>query len=165
MVPMLSLELVGPDDWVEWRHVRLQALAEAPDAFSSSRSEWEHADEARWRARLSDVPYNVLARRQLVVAGMVSAMPPTDGEASLVSMWVAPQARGQGVGDALVARVLGWAADLGAMRVGLDVRVANDHAKGLYARHGFRVVGSARPARDGVPEVRMHRLLDSHRIF
>jgi len=158
MVPVLSLQLVGPDDWVAWRQVRLQALAEAPDAFSSSLSEWEQADEARWRARLTEVPYNVLARRQLLVVGMVSALPPTDGEASLVSMWVAPQARGQGVGDGLVARILEWAAGLGALRVGLDVRVANDHAQQLYGRHGFSVVGSARPARDGVPEFRMQRV-------
>lgn len=158
MVPVLSLQLIGPDDWEAWRQVRLQALAEAPDAFSSSLSEWEQADEARWRARLTEVPYNVLARRQLLVVGMVSALPPTDGEASLVSMWVTPQARGQGVGDALVARILEWAAGLGALRVGLDVRVANDHAQRLYARHGFSVVGSARLARDGVPEFRMQRV-------
>jgi ribosomal protein S18 acetylase RimI-like enzyme len=56
-------------------------------------------------------------------------------------MWVAPEARGRGVGDALIDAVLGWARSEKADRVGLDVREGNAPAIRLYERHGFIDVG------------------------
>ena len=50
---------------------------------------------------------------------------------------VAPQARGRGVGRALLERVLADAAEAGAVAVSLEVRHDNAAARHLYASLGF----------------------------
>lgn len=110
---MIALDVIDADEWRAWRDLRLQALEEAPYAFGTRLSEWqgEGDTEPRWRDRLSSVPFNVVARIDGAAAGIVSATAPNDGAVALISMWVAPFARGRGVGDALVQAVLRWARD------------------------------------------------------
>jgi len=52
---------------------------------------------------------------------------------------VAPRHRRTGVASALLTRVLGEAAQLGAKRVTLEVRRSNETAQRLYERFGFKV--------------------------
>ncbi|HUC37823.1 MAG TPA: GNAT family N-acetyltransferase [Acidimicrobiales bacterium] len=136
---ILSLRALSGDDWREWRELRLQALAEAPYAFSSTLAEWTGPgdSEERWRRRLADVAYNVLAVSEGQAVGMVSCTSAVGEEVELVSMWVAPWARGRGVGDALVEAVVTRATEQGARRVVLAVWEHNEHAVELYLRHGF----------------------------
>jgi ribosomal protein S18 acetylase RimI-like enzyme len=68
---------------------------------------------------------------------MVSAVNPDDNTVELISMWVAPFARGHGVSDALIQAVVSWAKEQRADRVVLAVRDDNAHAIALYVRHGF----------------------------
>jgi hypothetical protein len=96
---VITIRQVTGDDWRTWRELRLHALREAPDAFSSTLAEWEMADEARWRSRLHDVSYNVLADLDQLRAGMASGSRAA-GDVEVMSLWVAPFARGLGVGDA-----------------------------------------------------------------
>src|SRR5689334_16815579 len=98
----VTIERLSADDWELWRAVRLQALADAPAAFGSTLAEWADASEDRWRARVQAVPLNLIARVEHNAVGQVSAVVDTAaGTAELLSMWVAPSARGRGVGDAL----------------------------------------------------------------
>lgn len=135
--PFIELLRIGPDDWKLWRKLRLEALNEAPSAFISKLSDWEGKGESRWRSRLGDVPLNIVSYLDRAEAGMVSAVPSQDGAVELISMWVAPFARGRGVGDALVAAVIAWAGEQKAVRVSLAVFETNWRAIGLYLRHGF----------------------------
>ena len=59
-------------------------------------------------------------------------------------MWVAPEARGTGLGDALVEAVIAWGAAHGRTAVKLEVAVFNTPAIRLYQRHGFVVTGARR---------------------
>jgi len=61
---MITAQQLCEDDWALWRTLRQAALAEAPGAFGSTLAEWTGAGdtEARWRARLVTVPFNVVAR-------------------------------------------------------------------------------------------------------
>ncbi|HVC13703.1 MAG TPA: GNAT family N-acetyltransferase [Acidimicrobiales bacterium] len=154
---MIVVRAIDADDWEDWRALRRAALAEAPGAFGSRLADWSDGGdtEERWRARLDAVAHNVLAELDGWTAGMVSAMSPEGGAVELISMWVVPEARGRGVGDALVAHVCDWASDAGAARVVLDVRAANAPAISLYARHGFVDVGESSEPGTAVPERRM----------
>lgn len=146
---MIALEAIGADDWQVWRELRLQALAEAPYAFGTRLAEWQGQfdAESRWRARLTDVPFNVVAYLDGASVGIVSATAPdTDATVALISMWVAPLARGCGVGDALVQAVLRWSFEQKARRVALDVFENNEHAIALYRRHGFAFANGAAAA-------------------
>jgi len=141
---MIEIREAGVDDWPLWRELRLAALGEAPYAFSSTLAEWQGAGdtEERWRARLAMVRMNFVAYLDGKAAGMVSGTAADGGGTSeLVSMWVAPFARGRGVGDSLVVAVLEWARAQRAARVALDVVEANERAMTLYRRHGFTDAG------------------------
>ncbi len=57
-------------------------------------------------------------------------------------IFVAPQARGQGVGSALLEAVATEAAARGFAEVRLDVIDTNPRARALYERHGYQAVGT-----------------------
>ncbi|MCH1865566.1 GNAT family N-acetyltransferase [Nocardioides sp. CFH 31398] len=137
----VSVEPVDAEDWERWARLRLVALEDAPDAFGSRHVDWADADEGRWRSRF-DTPRAVFRVAVLdgVDVGMV-ALQPALGGWSLVSMWVAPGARGRGVVDALVAEVATYAAGQGAEALLLQVREANARARAAYERLGFVVTG------------------------
>jgi RimJ/RimL family protein N-acetyltransferase len=139
---VIEVQELGADDWRLWRQLRLEALTESAAAFSATLAQWTGpADtEERWRARFSNVPFNVVLRFDDAPAGMVGAYVRADDTVELISMWVAPFARGQGVGDAAVRAVLDWA-DL--REVVLSVRADNKAAMALYQRHGFSDAGQS----------------------
>jgi GNAT superfamily N-acetyltransferase len=134
---MITLEVVGTDDWERWRDLRLSALREAPEAFFSSLSDWEHKSEDTWRQRLADVAANFIVALDGKDAGMVSAAV-TAEEVELIGMRVAPFARGRGVGDELVRAVADWSLSHQPLRLTLRVLNGNDRAITLYERHGFK---------------------------
>ncbi|MFB8003303.1 GNAT family N-acetyltransferase [Nocardia sp. NPDC056000] len=151
---MIEVQVLRPDDWRIWRQLRQEALTDAPAAFGSTLVEWTGPGdtEPRWRARLTDVPFNVIVRWCGIPSGMVSAYNiADDGPVELISMWVAPLARGRGVADAAVNAVLRWAV---GRPVGLSVKVDNQAAILLYQRHGFADAG---PSPDDPGERRMLR--------
>ncbi|HEY1428233.1 MAG TPA: GNAT family N-acetyltransferase [Candidatus Tumulicola sp.] len=139
-----------------WRGVRLAALEEAPYAYGSTFAQWRDASEERWRARMRDVPFNALAEVDDVPAGIACGLREDDGSALLISMWVAPFARGRGVGDALVRSVIEWARDAGVTAVKLDVVTTNSPAIELYRRNGFVENGAShRGEIDETPQIEM----------
>lgn len=76
----------------------------------------------------------------------------------LISMWVALEARRQGVGSALIDAVVQWASTRGLSRLLLDVVETNTSAIGVYARKGFvpnGEVGTLPPPRDHVREIQL----------
>ncbi|GAA1555462.1 GNAT family N-acetyltransferase [Kribbella lupini] len=137
---MIELRQLVPDDWKDWRELRLAALSDAPTAFGSRYEDWVDAEEERWRARLA-LPgsYNLIASLDGSPAGMASGLPAHDEPdvRELVSMWISPDARGRGLGDRLMTAVEDWARSEGAVAVELSVVQGNDKAQALYARHGY----------------------------
>jgi ribosomal protein S18 acetylase RimI-like enzyme len=136
--PVIRIRQVVADDWRVWRGLRLNALSQAPQAFASKLADWQGDGdtEGRWRSRLQTVAFNVVADRDRTAVGMVSAVTESDA-VELISMWVSPDARGAGVGDALIEAVLQWSAAVGRERITLRVFEDNAHAVTLYRRHGF----------------------------
>ena len=108
---MIETQILRADDWPLWRQLRLEALADSPAAFGSTLAQWSGSGdtEHRWRARLTDIPFNAVIRLDGTAAGMVGAYVNADSAVELVSMWVAPFARGRGIGDAAIHAVVDWA--------------------------------------------------------
>lgn len=154
------VERITPEDWRLFRELRLAALEEAPDAFSTALAEWQGDGDTqeRWRERLENVPFNAIAYLDGAPIGMVSGTKPNEsGELELISMWVAPSGRRRGAGAALVDAVLRWARSQRLVRVALDVREENGSAIAFYERCGFIDAGPIE--QPGPPERRMVRNL------
>ena len=64
------------------------------------------------------------------------------GVTHVYAMWVAPDARGAGVGRALLDAVADWARDRASDRLVLAVTESNEIARSLYASSGFRTRAS-----------------------
>jgi len=141
------------------RAIRIRALADAPDAFGTTLAEAEAWDDARWEQQVVALPTFVWHEPRADL-GMVRGAP-RDGDPEagyLISLWVAPEARGRGVGAALVHAVVAWATAQGLRRLFLDVGARNQAAQALYQRLGFAVSGvtGTLPApRERVCEVEM----------
>ena len=69
--------------------------------------------------------------------------------AEVKRMYVAPPARGHGIGIALLAALEAWAAAAGIGRLVLETGARNTEAMGLYRRAGFAPDPVLRPVRDG----------------
>lgn len=58
-------------------------------------------------------------------------------EAHITNIALLPEYRGMKLGEALMAKVMELAREMGAMRVTLEVRVSNERAQNLYRKFGF----------------------------
>lgn len=160
----MPVRRMTPEDAQILRSARLQALSDAPEAFGSTLERELAFTDDLWRARLDPTanPHFVEESDDGEVLGLVAGVR-AGWDASvmyLVAMWVAPVARGTGVADRLVERVVAWASEEGAQVVRLHVMENNGRAERVYERNGFRRTGgSVVRDRDGLIEVEMQRLL------
>jgi GNAT superfamily N-acetyltransferase len=144
---MTTVRRLGERDWATARAVRLDALADAPAAFGSSRAGEAAFEDEVWRSRVRGSAW-FLAEDEGGPAGVVTGCAEPGArpaERALVGLWVAPDHRGRGVGDQLVAAVTEWARGEGADVLVLWVTEYNDAAHGLYRRQGFRPTGRRLP--------------------
>lgn len=146
----LDLRLAGADDWEVFRALRLRALANSPDAFGATLAEAHAQPDSVWRERVDGAAGPVvLARLDGAPVGMGGLYVPEGGDRSMVwGMWVAPEARGRGVADAIVRRLVVESERYGRP-VELHVTDGNDGARRLYERHGFVDTGEREPVRPG----------------
>lgn len=136
---------MAPDDWQTWRDVRLASLADAPYAFGSSLAVEQRFDEAAWRARLANGMAAVAFGGEDSVGTIAGYVPEHENDPMLVAAWVHAGARGKGVGNALVAEMLGWSRERGYKQVYLRVADGNDAARKLFLRNGFTPTGVRTP--------------------
>ena len=141
---MVDIARLGEQEWDVYRDVRLASLEEAPSAFGSLRATERDRTEAEWRDRLTHRTQFVAREAGRPIA-TVGCLAEAKGVMELVSMWVAPPARGTGVADLLVDAVVSEARDRGCATVMAWISEGNDAAERLYARHGFGRTGRVQP--------------------
>ena len=157
---VVTLRRLIPQDADLLRSIRLRSLQDAPSAFGSSYDREQSFNPENWRSRLRSDSTATFVDEDADgnIAGLATGIPDADESslAHLVAMWVAPEARGMGVGDRLVAGVVGWARCEGISAVRLRVTEGNLPAETLYTRHGFRRTGTTlHRERDGLTEIEM----------
>ena len=142
----MKIEQLTSDEAERLRAIRLRSLRDAPRAFASTFEQTAAQPPESWRQQLRDLATFVAVSEGQDVGivrgaapGVVPGAPPD--LAMLISMWVAPEARGKGVGGALVDAVIDWARAQGLTRVRLEVVDDNAPAIALYARKGFVQTG------------------------
>lgn len=150
----MEVRRVRPEEWPTLRAFRLRALAADPRAFGATLEEEEHMPDDAWRARALEGAsggerlFAVAEDRTGAWKGMVGGRRlDAPGEWEIIALWVAPEARGRGIGEALVYFALAWARDSGAERVVLWVTTENPGAARVYERCGFAREGEATQGR------------------
>ena len=132
-------------DWQALREIRLQALRDAPYAFASTHArEGAFADD-EWRQRAIRDGSFLAFLPEVSLAGLGGGYLAAPDTAELISMYVRPQARGRGVGEAIIEAVAGWAIQQGAATMHLWVTETNKPARMLYERCGFTVTAERQP--------------------
>ena len=133
---------LGPEDWERQRALRLTALAADPDAFYRSLAEEQDLPESRWRERLSGPAATWVAVVGGADVGLVACLTDShEGLPELVSLWVSPSARGQGVGAGLAGAAADFARSTGAAELRLWLADSNAAGLALYDRLGAPPTG------------------------
>ena len=164
-----TIRRIRADEGASLRALRLRALADAPMAFGSTLAREQAFTDDVWRERAAHGASGADrvtfvaddGGRWLGIATGLARDPdvPDDPRPVLVGMFVAPEARGHGVGAALVDAVVGWARARRASGLTLWVTATNTPAVALYDRCGFRRTGEQKPLghSPAVDEIQMAR--------
>jgi len=88
--------------------------------------------------------YYIVADDDGVIAGYGGLLAHRGGQADVLTLAVAEDRWGEGIGTALLDGLLGEAARRGCSEIFLEVRVDNDRAQRLYRRRGFTDIGIRR---------------------
>jgi GNAT superfamily N-acetyltransferase len=147
------------EDWERLRDVRLAALRDAPDAFAVTLEAAEGQPQRRWEgwatgdewgAQVATFVEEPSEGAPFAAMATAARFPDEPDVAHLFAMWVAPASRRDGIGRALVHRVVSWASEHGAAEVRLRVTEGNDGALRLYESCGFVLDPEDRePLREG----------------
>jgi ribosomal protein S18 acetylase RimI-like enzyme len=134
----ISIIRLEPNDWQTLRDLRLNALLESPRSFLADLTEEQAYDEKLWQQELAKNVWiaAVIDSKKIGLAKLNRSAPP-DHSMHLEGLWVAPDTRGQGVGEQLVSALEGIAEEVGAVHLKLWVFVANRIARNLYERLGY----------------------------
>ena len=109
---MITVRAFKPEEWPQYRDVRLRALQESPDAFGSTFEDAVKYPDAIWKNRLLDL--SITSDLALAAFDGDEAMglawgriePETPERADLFQMWGSPDIRGQGIGRKLLDGVI-----------------------------------------------------------
>lgn len=144
----MEIRTLTPDDADAFQRLRLRGLLECPTAFASSYAEEQGETVADVAKRLSvegdGAVLGAFQGRALVgILGVQrEGMIKLSHKAFIWGMYVAPEARRNGISTLLLQRALLFAAeDLRAMQVNLGVNTKNNAALAVYRRFGFKVYG------------------------
>lgn len=144
----MHLRRLTPDDAPAFQALRLAGLLESPAAFGSSYEEERDFPPAVIEGRLAPRPdrgpFGAFENGELV--GLVAlgreSHRKLEHKALIWGLYVAPKARGKGVGRALLLEALSLAKSVpGIRQANLSVNASNKAAIGLYKSMGFEPFG------------------------
>jgi RimJ/RimL family protein N-acetyltransferase len=152
----IAMRRLVPADAPRYRALRLRALREHPQAFTSGFEE-ESARPLAWseqRLAMSDErPHDFFlgAFQGDELIGMLGLQgryrPKERHNATVVGMYVAPEHARRGVGQALLRELVRQASACAALeQIDLTVTAGNQQAQAIYARCGFTVFGTLHKA-------------------
>ncbi len=148
------------EDWQAYRDLRLRALNEDPQAFSSTYAEVAAWPEERWKRRLRDAlegerSWLFFAREKGRLVGMIGAFvdEASPENATIVSVYVPAEVRGRGISSELLTCILGELSRHPSLKMAtLAVNKQQLPAVGLYRKFGFQATRTE-PAQTGNGEL------------
>ncbi|MDV2481862.1 GNAT family N-acetyltransferase [Methanoculleus sp. Wushi-C6] len=141
-----SIREMTAADWDEVRRIYLEGIATGNATFEAEAPSWERWDAGHLR------PCRFVAANGERIFGWVAASPtsgrPAYAGVAEVSVYVERDARGQGVGSALLAELIAASEREGFWTLQAGIFPENAPSLALHKKHGFRVIGRReRPGR------------------
>lgn len=140
----ISIVRLLPDEWYLYRDLRLEAVCNNPEAFGTTYEEELLTTEQEWRYRLS---HNMLfARSTNRIVGMIGAVLSSTQKrkhsALVISFYVSPEFRNQGVGAKLLSAIIDHLKVLDYVKiVMLYVTTKQLEVINLYKKFKFHIHG------------------------
>lgn len=139
MAETLSVQPMSAEDWEAVRGIYLEGIATGNATFETSAPEWE-----KWDA--GHLPHSRLVARVLEKVVGWAALSAVSGRCvyagvAEVSVYVAGDARGQGVGRRLLEELVAESERHGIWTLQAGIFPENAASVKLHQRVGFRVVG------------------------
>ncbi|MFV1999597.1 MAG: GNAT family N-acetyltransferase [Acidimicrobiia bacterium] len=137
---------IRSEEWRILRKIRLEALADAPGAFSTTLEDAQTYPDAIWQDRASKGAVGgsqatILAFDNGIAVGMAVGLLRAHisrDVAPIVSVFVSSGARRRGIGERLMDEVEAWARRNGAVTTSLWVAEANTAARSFYQSRGYQ---------------------------
>ncbi|HSJ37380.1 MAG TPA: GNAT family N-acetyltransferase [Planococcus sp. (in: firmicutes)] len=143
----MEIKIMTPQDAEAYYILRLEALLDSPDAFSTLYEDALNRPIDKTRANLASedaVTFGAYEEGRLIgnMTLTRNTVPKMNHRAFIVAVYVSPQFRGTGVANALMEQLMeyadGWE---GLERLDLMVASHNLRAKNFYLRYGFEIYG------------------------
>lgn len=146
----MEISTPRPEEWEEFRRIRLEALRTDPAAFGSSYAAEASQSDELWQARLAATDQKtgrqiaLLAKRGVETVGLIGAYR-DERTWRIISLFVSPRARRAGIGRALVREVLKAIHGTGGPpSIELTVNAERKRVVAFYEDLGFRVESELR---------------------
>lgn len=147
----IHVRVLTPDEWQEYREVRLRALRESPEAFVASAAEEEAFEDDRWKQRMERSRRILALDEENQVVGVVSIgtghRTNIPGAGELFGLWVAPARRGSGVARRLLEKAAKVGREVGLRQMVYWVGTDNGRAVAFASSFGFRPTDDRREMR------------------
>jgi ribosomal protein S18 acetylase RimI-like enzyme len=147
----MNIRALSPSDSRAFQALRLRGLQECPEAFASSYEEEVGTALSDIEKRLQPKPGSAIfgafqeSRLCALVGLQQEGMTKLAHKSFIWGVYVAPEARGRGVGAEIMTHALSYAASVfGTQQVNLGVNTKNTPAVALYKKLGFVEYGLER---------------------
>lgn len=151
-----KLRVLAPENWAEYKSLRLNALKESPDSFGSTYEREAAFSDVEWIERLRAnfegmISLPLVAEIDGDLVGLAWGVIHHSDEklAHIYQMWVSPEARGKGIAMSFLNELKIWALSNSCTSIELAVTTNNDAAVGLYKICGFKADGVKKQLRAG----------------
>ncbi|SHG65745.1 GNAT family N-acetyltransferase [Ornithinibacillus halophilus] len=143
----MEIRILKPEDAKEYLTIRLEALQNNPEAFSSSYEEEKKYSIEKYEERFSgDTSYTIGAFENNLLVGVISIVREQRVKiyhrTNIYATYVKPENRRHGVASKLLESAINKIKEWdGVEQVYLSVVTTNDAAKRLYQNTGFKTYG------------------------
>lgn len=137
--------------WEEYKNLRLEALKQEPQAFSSSYEDDVLMSDEQWQSKLanySDGKTGIILAADLngelvgIMNSRIEQSRKMGHVAFIHGVYVKPEFRGKGIGKKLLEEILQWIeGHREIVKINLDVTTEQEAAIALYKSVGFEIVG------------------------
>lgn len=138
------IRLAEAEDWEAVRDIRLRMLREEPDAYASDYQTEVRFEPDLWKQRLATASSYLAFNDDQALVGIATALETGDGDAYVVGMYVAPEARGSACAHQLLDAIADLAIRRHGKRLVLEVAESNLRATRSYRSYGFSETGRRR---------------------